>query len=605
MRSVFNTVGTKCAAAFRRKELLAALFMCFSVVLWAVVVNVDDSNIFELEGNPQDDVAIAGDDWAKIGPGGNGGASIAKAFSHDENNASIFTQGGSKDGNGITQWRWTDGSVPDKDDIQNAFAAAYNNNGNLIIYFGADRSANNGDANIGFWFLQGNVGLNPNGTFAGQHVDGDLFVVSGFTSGGQTSEIDVYRWTGDDATGSLSLISQTVGGSGATCVASPSGSHTACAIANTDSIPVPAGWTYNPKSGPAGQYPVATFFEGGLNVTALLGSNTPCFSSFIVETRSSTSLTAQLKDLVRGDFKLCGLDVTKTCGGNGVVNGNGTSIHYSFNGTVKNTGAGILQHVVVVDKAPAGVSNVAFKANGSPVSTVSCPADAPAGSVCAEVAASLNGGVTSNWSVEYDSTATSSQNTASARGSVANSVPGTCASGGTVCTTTDGLATCSATPTNSITISKNCGVPATFPNATLPGTQLVTQGGFAAVKVNFSGTVTNNGQSQLTGITVTDNPAATITVAWPGATGVLAPGASAKYSGTYIPSGLDAGADPLGGVAGRYSFADQIKVTGASAALGSSPGHDVACTGTFNSNAQACGAAACNICPAGATCAGN
>jgi hypothetical protein len=137
----------------------------------------------------------------------------------------------------------------------------------------------------------------------------------------------------------------------------------------------------------------------------------------------------------------------------------------------------------------------------------------------------------------------------------------------------------------------------------LPGTQLVTQSGLAAVRVNFSGVITNTGQTPLTGVTLTDNPSATLTVDWPGTVGAIPVGGTVKYSGNYLPSGVTAG--DLGGTAGRYSFADAIKVTGATATLGTNPGHDATCLGTFNSDAQACGGASCNICPAGATCAGN
>lgn len=46
---------------------------------------------------------------------------------------SIFTGGGSKDPLDISQWKYKDGAVPDKDDITNAYAAAYNANGDLVI----------------------------------------------------------------------------------------------------------------------------------------------------------------------------------------------------------------------------------------------------------------------------------------------------------------------------------------------------------------------------------------------------------------------------------------------------------------------------------------
>ncbi len=577
--------------------------------------NVDDEDIFELDGNPQDGPP-AGEDWHKYfgtlnpAPPFPAGNAAAKTFVAETGNVTTFTQGGSKDVNGVSEWRHTNGSVPDKDDLQNAFAAAYNVSGQLLLYFGADRTANNGDANIGFWFFQGNVGLNADGTFSGAHQDGDIFVVSGFTSGGQTSEIDVYKWScpgnpaNCDAVGSLALITSSTA---AQCASSPTGTRVACAIANTGNVP--SVWAYTPKQGTPGTFPVASFFEGGINVTALLGT-TPCLSSFIVETRSSTSNTAQLKDFIRGSFTLCGLSVTKACPANGDVNPGGTSIHYLFNGTATNTGVGTLNPVTVVDTLPTDTLPLTAAFNvgtpavppavpgpaNTPAPIISCPAGAPAGAVCANIG-SLGGNAVVNWSVAFDSTSLSPQNNVFASASVF----------GTTVASDPASATCIATPSNSITISKNCGVPVTYPNAVLPGTQLVTQSSLAAVQVNFSGDVCNTGQTPLTGVTLTDNPSASLTVAWPAVSGELAaagqPGACAKYSGNYLPSGVTLG--DLGGAAGRYSFADQIKVTGATATLGTSPGHDASCVSPFTSDAQACGGATCNICPAGATCSGN
>jgi len=578
--------------------------------------NVDDFDIFELEGNPQDE-APAGDDWhTYFGvlhpmPPYPAGFALQLNFVAESGNVTTFTQGGSKDVNGVGQWRHTDGSVPDKDDLQNGFAAAYNVGGELIIYFGADRTANNGDANIGFWFFQSNVFPNGDGTFSGAHQDGDIFVVSGFTSGGQTSEIDVYKWScpgnpaNCDTVGSLVLVTSATD---AECAPSATGDHLACAIANQGDVL--SVWAYTPKFGTSGTFPAASFFEGGLNVSALLGT-TPCLSSFIVETRSSTSETAQLKDFIRGSFSLCGLSATKACPGDGVVNPDGTSIHYLFNGTVTNDGVAGFDNVTLIDTLPAGtLSGTAQFKKGTPaippavagpandcVATVTCPAEAPAGAVCAALGP-LAGDAVINWSVEFDSTSLSPQNNVFARGSV-NS---------TRVDSDPANATCTATPANSITISKNCGVPETYPNAVLPGTQLVTNSGLAAVRVNFSGLVCNTGQTPLSGVTLTDNTAApaNLTVAWPGATGDLAAagqsGACAKYSGYYLPSGVTAG--DLGGAAGRYSFADEIKVTGATATFGDDPGSDPTCLSVFSINAQACGGATCNICPASATCDG-
>ncbi len=612
-----------CRTGFCRRLLLTlsllALIMTLGSFQQALAqVNVDDNDVFELEGNPQDN-APPGEDWqtyfnaSSPVPPYPAGNAAAKTFVTDPAGTSIYTQGGSKDVNGVSAWRHTNGSVPDKDDILHAFAAAYIVNGELIIYFGADRFANSGDANLGFWFFQNAVAPVAGGTFSGGHADGDIFVVSGFTSGGQTSEIDVYKWscTGAqtpaacDSQGSLVLITSTTA---AQCVSSSTGSKTSCAIAN--SAPVTATWSFTPKAGVAGTYPVSQFFEGGINVSRLFPGANLCLSSFIAETRSSTSNTAQLKDFASGAFVLCGLNITKACPNPGTVNTGGATIHYVYTGTVSNTGAGTMDPVYVVDTLPSGSTNAVFKkgtaavppsapgAATTTVSTSACPAgaNAPAGAVCVNLGA-LAGSAVMNWSVELDSTSLSPQNDA-----YANSAVGT-----TNVNSAPAQASCTASPTNTITITKQCGVPSSpagYPNAPLPGTQLVTDSNLAAVQVNFSGDICNTGQTTLTGITLTDNPSAdSLTVNWPGTSGTLSPSACAKYSGNYMPSGVTAG--DLGSAAGRYSFADSIKVTGATAALGTSPGHDASCVGTFNTDAQACGGASCNICPAGATCSGN
>ncbi len=584
-----------------------AIFLLSTI--FAAAQNVDNNNIFELDGNPQDS-ATPGEDWTKYfnvlhpAPPFGTGAALAKNFVAEAGNITTFTTGGSKDTLGISMWRHTNGSVPDKDDIQNAYAAAYNVEGHLLLYFGADRTANNGDANIGVWFFQSNVGVNTDGTFSGTHQDGDIFIVSGFTSGGQTSEIDVYEWScpgnpsNCDAVGSLNLITSTTA---AQCTPSSGGSHLACAITNTGDVT--SVWAYTPKQGTTGTFPVASFFEGGINVTDLLGT-TPCISSFIVETRSSTSNTAQLKDFIRGSFSLCGLSLAKSCGGSGTVNSGGTTIHYKFNGTVTNTGVGTVDPVTLVDILPSGATNATFKkgtaaippstpgAADTSISTTSCPSDASSSSVCTSLG-SLSGSAVVNWLVEYDVASVSTTNNAYAQTSVV----------GTIVKADTDEATCSTEPTNTVTVTKSCGVPAAFINSedtSLPETHLVTNSGVAAVQVNFSGQVCNTGQTPLTNVTLTDSPAATINITWPGTTGALPAGTTgncAKYTGSYLPSGVTAG--DLGGVAGRYAFQDEIKVTGATATLGNSPGHDVTCTSTFSDTAQACASANCHVCPAG------
>jgi hypothetical protein len=210
---------------------------------------------------------------------------------------------------------------------------------------------------------------------------------------------------------------------------------------------------------------------------------------------------------------------------------------------------------------------------------------------------SLGAAAVVNWEVVFDATSTSVTNDASARAAAADGAsPAACTDGGTVCTSKDGMDTCTAKPQGMIQITKSCGGPV---NSGIPGTQLVTSSGLAAVQVNFHGSISNNGVIELTGVTLTDNPSATITVNWPGAAGTIPPNTSVSFSGHYLPSGVTAG--DLGIVMGRYAFSDEIKVTGAKAVLGTDPGADGTCVSPFTSGAQACASASCHMCPGSPT----
>ena len=117
---------------------------------------------------------------------------------------------GSKDTLAITPgWQCNqDANVNSKIDVMNAYATSYTAGSQEFLYFALERNANTGTADVGFWFLQNeNVNCSdpesPGSTpFTGAHTDGDLLVVSEFTSGGTVSTIQVYRWDGG-ATGSL------------------------------------------------------------------------------------------------------------------------------------------------------------------------------------------------------------------------------------------------------------------------------------------------------------------------------------------------------------------------------------------------------------------
>jgi len=331
--------------------IAVAVLVCFTFAVRPAGA-VHDLGIFELDGNAIDSngYATAPDDWDTLYNGQGSAAAITNEAGTpplviaDPAPVTIFTQGGSKDINDISDWRYKDGSVPDKDDITNAYAAAYNHNNELVVYFGADRFANDGDAQMGFWFFQENVTLNPDGTFNGNHAVGDVLILANFTGGGTEVTIEILEWVGsggDQKGGTLQLISS---GSG-NCASASAGSQY-CAITNL--VPETSPWPYTPKSGNPNKFPIASFFEGGANITQIFNGMTPCFASFLAETRSSSSVTAQLKDFVLGSFPVCGVKITKDCSA-GTVNADQTGFVWTFSGTVKNTGMGTLYDVTVTD----------------------------------------------------------------------------------------------------------------------------------------------------------------------------------------------------------------------------------------------------------------
>ena len=283
--------------------------------------SVHEISVFELDGNVVEGGG-GGEDWTTVNFGGLSGTQLAKTgVLADPAPASIFTGGGSKDDNDISAWKFKTGSVPDKDDITNAFAAAYNVGGDLVIYAGADRIDNSGDAFMGFWFFQNQVGLGTGGggggtSFTGSHAVGDVLVLANYTGGGTNVSIEVLRWVGvgGNVNGTLQRIAGGPGGSPATC-ATGLGLHNFCAITNTTGGETPP-WPYTNKDG-GGTYPTAAFLELGINISKVFAAagvgGTPCFSTFMAETRSSSSVSAVLKDFALGSFPVCGVAVSKVC----------------------------------------------------------------------------------------------------------------------------------------------------------------------------------------------------------------------------------------------------------------------------------------------------
>ena len=280
--------------------VLSLLLQYFSFALAPAALAVHNDGLFELDGNTVNNPAVAGDDWDSH-PGATGNRFLFTTDPLSQTTDDIFTGGGSKDQQPISNWNWTLGSVPDKDNIEHSFAASYEKNGHTFVYFGLDRYANNGDAFTGFWFTKNVVGPVAGGNFSGAHAKGDLLVLSNYTNGGATASIQLFEWVGSGGSdGSLDLI-----GSGTDCTGSPS-VDIACARTNTD--PITPSWAFDDKgaAGTSNPIPPQSFFEGGIDLNSLFPSGqVPCFGGFLAETRSSQSVTATLKDFSGGAFNTC------------------------------------------------------------------------------------------------------------------------------------------------------------------------------------------------------------------------------------------------------------------------------------------------------------
>jgi hypothetical protein len=301
-----TVVGHKGSSRRRWAGLLSLVIAIGAgMVVKQTVMAVHDRGVFELDRNAINGGA-AGQDWDDVFAGTE--TADASVFVPDGEGPTIFIQGGSKDDLDTTNWLHTNGSVPDKDELLDAFAARYGD----ILYFGADRTANNGDAQMGFWFFQQDVRPQPDGTFGpGQHEDGDLLILSDFSGGGGVVTIRVFRWNGPGGSipgsGAINGTLDQIAGALATpadCVGPPSvpNNDSFCATVNTGVETAP--WPFDPKVGAAGFFQRGEFYEGGIDLNAV-GLGDACFASFLAETRSSTSVDAQLKDFVGGIFEHC------------------------------------------------------------------------------------------------------------------------------------------------------------------------------------------------------------------------------------------------------------------------------------------------------------
>jgi len=352
------------------------------------------------------------------------------------------------------------------------------------------------------------VAPTSDGNFSGAHVaktattPGDVFVIVEYPqASGAVPIIKVYEWDPNDIDGDKNWdpdesVKQP------TKVSSPldllirvadaecdlAGGKLACAISNLEQQPSPP-WGYTPKSGTG--LPFESFFEGGINVTRLLGS-TPCFASFLAETRSSSSQTAQLKDFVQDAFPVCGASVTKDCSAE--INAAGDDAQVNFTGIASNTGGQSIFVELSDDQTGATFTAVCFDTTG--VIGVCDGTDA--------VPANLNLGTTASFTLpagqqvryegNYPLTTPVSQTSFSDE--VTLNFYASSAKTSLLGSESDD-ATCLLDLTPNLSIAKEC-------DPEDGGVRLEVVGGKVVVAVDNVITVTNDGQEALTDVLVSD-----------------------------------------------------------------------------------------------------
>ncbi len=603
-----------------RRNLLKKLPSCLLGALFvagvtSTTVNAVDGTpylgLFELDGNIVDlldstapiDPLSVGHDWESLHTGVGLVGTLPSTMTDDPDTAgadiivadpapkSIFTQGGSKDVSDVSKWKHTNGAVPDKDDITNAYAAAYTNPsdygphkaGDLIVYFGLDRYANNGDANAGFWFFQNEVHAAPNGTFvdgAGNpavHValrddpdsadpnkllPGDVFVIVKYPQGSNAIPIiKVYEWDPLDADHDGNADPSETGGkfSPLDRVSTPdagkcdqAGSALVCAITNLGNLPAPpAGWNYTPKAGSG--VPFESFYEGGINMTQVLGS-TPCFASFLAETRSSESQTAQLKDFVLASFPVCGIDVTKDCSAQ--LNTSGTAVDVTFDGILDNTGGSSYIAYLKDDQSGSSIDDVCVDL-GEP----GCADDAPVPGLVLQSDGSayfpLTGGAIVRYEGSYSISGVPNPPLVDIVSALAFGTTGNVPASGAepnpalVIVSDTASASCSFDVDLGLTVVKNCSLA--FINGD-------------SVELTVSGTVTNTSDVPLSNVALSDVPFGSLTLS----TGdTLAKGETGNFSQTFSLAygAVFAGETDLGGGLTQVNLSHSDTVTAQGEAL--------------------------------------
>lgn len=575
---------------FRRA--VTACAMCTAAVFGlqaqpALAVGVDEM-AFELDGNLISDTN-GKVDWKDLFntanspptvadplPANFGRAAFFRDFDPNSNKDNSTYTTGSKDTLNITPgWQCVvANNVTDKIDVLNAYAAAYTDptSGDVVLYFAQEVASNEGTKDLGFWFLKdptvGCVAGNKASDYTGKHSNGDILIVAEYTNGGGVSVIRAYKWVKDpgDPVGFLETTPFVESGS---CNGAGHGTSL-CAVINDKALlaPTDVPWLTKTKtSNPVDKnytgskdLDVGEFFEGGLNLTA--NKIEGCFTRYLADTRSSTSLTATLFDYVLGEFSICKITVNKTCQTASVDPSDRASFLSPFNIAVKNDGIAQVFDIKIKDTIPSG-TGISESCNVVSIdgTVLQTPIAITSGTPVAVGVDTLAKNTTVNIGISCDGNLNSFDN-------IVQAIAGS-ADGGTDLTADDNITdternACKASPVGSLSVDKVCN-----------GITLVNNNGLVGLGVKVAVTVANNGtgagaelvenivvqDNKVQGGTPTGNLATKavncITREATTFSGSLLPGQTACFDATYTPALADLVNPPS-----TASFTDMVTVNG-------------------------------------------
>lgn len=247
-------------------------------------------------------------------------------------------------GSNCNPWHWDSGNVPPKDDLTNLYSYATfvdackvravtctptdSSDDHLIIYAALERGDPSGDSHIDIEYLQSEVALKdgavtgPSGIpcndpgndptpcdFTGIRTIGDVVVSMDFEQGGAIGSVNIRSWNGT----AYSLPLATVIGGGCIGAGGAAGDDI-CAFNNASPIDGGPWDNFDNHGDEITTLETNAFTEIGADLTALLPAGTsPCLSTFLGKTRSSSSFTAELKDFAGPtSFPICGGHITIT-----------------------------------------------------------------------------------------------------------------------------------------------------------------------------------------------------------------------------------------------------------------------------------------------------